>query len=101
MIKLKRDSGWADSVRAYKVVLDSEVIGNINDGEEKEFDVDVGHHELFLKIDWCRSNSIKFNMGDSIEDFECGSSLRGWKVLMAMIYVIFLRDKYLWLKKVS
>jgi hypothetical protein len=35
MLKLKRDSGWADSARAYKVVLDGKVMGEIKNGEEK------------------------------------------------------------------
>jgi len=99
MIKLKRDSGWADRARAYKVVLDDEVIGSIKNGEEKEFDVHVGRHELFLKIDWCSSNSISFDADGSVLNFECGSSLRGWKIFMAMIYIIFIRNKYLWLKQ--
>lgn len=101
MIKLKRDSGWADRARAYKVVLDDNVIGDVKNGEEIEFDVPDGNHKFFLKIDWCRSNSVAFDMSGSTESFECGSSLRGWKIFLSIIYIIFMRNKYLWLKKVS
>ncbi len=34
MIKLKRDSGWADRARAYKVILDDNIIGSIKNGED-------------------------------------------------------------------
>jgi len=34
MIKLKRDSGWADRARAYKVLLDDNIIGSIKNGED-------------------------------------------------------------------
>lgn len=101
MIKLKRDSGWADKARAYKVVLDDNVIGKIKYGEKIEFDVPDGNHKLFLKIDWCRSNSVDFDVSSSTVFFECGSSLRGWKIFLYILYIIFLRNKYLWLKKVS
>jgi len=47
-------------LRAYKVVLDGKVIGTIKDGEQVEFDVAPGRHQLQLKIDWCRSNIVDF-----------------------------------------
>lgn len=81
-----------------KVVLDGNIIGNIKNGEEKEFDIPEGNHDLFLKIDWCRSNVISLKNNGSIVGFECGSNLRGWKVFLVIIYIIFLPNKYLWLK---
>ena len=55
-------------------------------------------HHLNLKIDWCRSNIIDFEVNQDAIEFECGSNLRGFKVLLAIFYVLFLRSKYLWLK---
>ncbi|MCA8985852.1 MAG: hypothetical protein R3C12_22920 [Planctomycetaceae bacterium] len=98
MIRIKRDTGYVDSLRAYIVVLDGNVIGEIENGQQVEFDVAPGMHHLNLKIDWCRSNIIDFEVNQDAIEFECGSNLRGFKVLLAIFYVLFLRSKYLWLK---
>ena len=100
MIKIKRDSGYVDRLRAYKVVVDGNVVGEIKNGQQIELDVSQGKHELFLKIDWCRSNVVEFESdGSSDIEFECGSNLRGLKILLSIVYVTFLRSKYIWLKK--
>ncbi len=98
MIRINRDTGYADRLRAYKVVLDGNVIGEIRNGQQVEFDVGSGKHQLNLKIDWCRSNMVDFEMNQDSVQFECGSNLRGFKILLAIFYVIFLRSKYIWLK---
>ncbi len=100
MIKIKRDSGYADKIRAYMIVLDGNVVGEINDGQQVELDVSRGMHELFLKIDWCRSNIEQFeNDGRTAIEFNCGSNLRGWRILLYIVYATFLRRKYIWLKR--
>ena len=86
MIKLKRASCFPDRLRAYKVILDGKMIGKIKNGEELEFNSPAGKHQLCLKIDWCSSNTIDFEMQGSQVEFECGSSLTGGKVLLALLY---------------
>ncbi len=101
-IKISRDSGYADRIRDYKVICNSEVIGKIRNGETKVFEIAEGQHELYLKIDWCRSNKIKVNVG--IEEqvhMYGGSSLRGKKLLFYGFFAIFLPHKYLWLRSES
>jgi len=99
MITIRRDSGYADYLRAYEVVLDGNVIGKIKNGQELELNVPSGQHELYLKIDWCRSNGVAFENNGSNVVFECGSSLRGLRILLAILYITFFYDKYIWLKK--
>ena len=53
MIRLKRDSGYADRMRAYKVILDGKEVTKIRNGQQIELDVAPGNHEVYLKIDWC------------------------------------------------
>lgn len=99
MIRIKRDTGYADRIRAYKVVLDGNVIGEIRNGQQVEVDVAPGKHQLNLKIDWCRSNIVDFEMNQDAVEFECGSNLRGFKILFAIVYATFLRSQYIWLTK--
>ncbi|MTI96927.1 MAG: hypothetical protein FH749_15905 [Firmicutes bacterium] len=101
MIRIKRDSGFVDRVRAYKVVLNDEVVGTISNGQQIELNVPPGRHRLNLKIDWCRSNIVEFEMSEHPINFECGSNLRGAKFLLPFIeiyYITFGRNKYLWLR---
>ena len=99
MIRIKRDSGYADRIRAYKIVLDGNVIGEIKNGQQLELNVPRGKHQLHLKIDWCRSNVVDFEMNDNTIEFECGSNLGGFKIVFSILYITFLRSQYIWLKK--
>ena len=101
-IKLKRDSGYSDRIRAYHVVLDGKKVVKIGNGESVEFEAEPGTHELFLKIDWCRSNKITFSISEGqTKTFDCGSSLRGLKMILAILYITFLKNSYLWLSESS
>ena len=101
MIRIKRDSGYADRLRAYKVVLDSNIVGEIRNGQQIELKVTPGKHRLQLKIDWCCSNIVDFEMSDCDMEFQCGSNLRGFKILLAIVYVAVLYDQYIWLREKS
>ncbi len=99
MIVLNRDSGYADLIRAYKVILDDNVIGEIRNGQQVVYDVAPGKHRLHLEIDWCRSNIVEFEKNEENVEFECGSNLRGFKLLLGVLYATYLRNSYLWLKR--
>jgi len=99
MIRIKRDSGYADRLRAYKVLLDGEVIGEISNDQQFEFDAAPGKHQIQLKIDWCTSNRVDFEKEQDTVEFECGSSLRGFRILLSILYVTILRNQYMWLKR--
>jgi hypothetical protein len=96
---LKRDSGYADRIRQYRVLLDGTEIGRINDGEEKRFAISPGQHDLAVKIDWCRTDPHEFSAVDGeTVTFDCGSNLRGIYLVSGLYYALFARSKYLWLK---
>ena len=96
LLKIVRDSGYADRMRAYQVLLDGKNIGGIRNGETKDFPVSEGEHLLSLKIDWCGSKTIKFFVADGdTTTFYAKSNLRGAKVFSALWYVLFDRHSYL------
>ena len=99
-ITLSRGTGYADRLRAYRVMLDGEEIGRIGNGETKSFPVLPGKHQLAVKIDWCGSNDVTFSLssGGSLT-FLCDSTLRGLRLLGALYYALFARKKYLWLRQ--
>ena len=51
--------GWRDSRRSYSVMLDGHKVAKVRRGERLELPVSAGHHELYLKIDWCTSQTVE------------------------------------------
>lgn len=63
-------------------------------------EITPGNHTIYLKIDWCRSNKLEFNIhGNKTIEFECGPSIKSLNILCGLIYITFMRNKYLWIKK--
>jgi len=98
MVRIKRNSGYVDSLREYEIFVDGDKIGEIQDGGVFEFDISQGEHEIYLKIDWGRSNVVRFSHEGEFIEFGCGNRLKGWRVLFWPFHLVFLRKKYLWLK---
>jgi len=100
-IEIKREGGFKDAVRAYQIELDGKVIGKINKGEEVGLDIPAGKHRLRLKIDWCGSPSLDFEIQTGqILKFACGNNLPPLPLLV-LVYITFRRNKYLWLRPVG
>lgn len=85
---INRDSGYADALRAYKILLDSNEIGTIRAGESKSFTVSPGEHTIRAKVDWGTSSSEPFVAADGIVSFEIYSKLRGFR-LLGTIFAMF------------
>ena len=99
VITISRDEGYTDSLRAYSIVLDGRVTGYIWQGQTVELNVPPGNHTLALRIDWGRSNIVRFDMGDGRIDFKCGSSLRGMRVYLTIVYMTLLFNRWIWLRQ--
>lgn len=99
MLKLVREDKFRDRLRSYKIILDDTYCDDINTGEVRNLELTPGKHTIYLKIDWCRSNKIDFYVSDNeLIEFECGNSMKSWRILFAFIYITFLKNKYLWIK---
>jgi hypothetical protein len=62
---IKRNSEWNNRLRNFGVYINGEKVGVIGNGETKEFDVEVGNHEILTKIDWCRSRIIEIEIKEN------------------------------------
>jgi hypothetical protein len=98
-IRIRRGSEWMALARAYTVVLDGKEAGRLRRDQEIVLSVGAGAHELYLKIDWCRSNVVSFSLteGQSMT-FECGSNASAWSVLY---YIVLRPSHYLWLRQAA
>jgi len=63
------DGGWVDRARPYDVVVNDVARGRLRRGEETEIDVDPGVQVVYLKLDWCRSKSVRLELepGEEVE----------------------------------
>ena len=99
---LKRDSGYADRLRSFRVTLENEVIGSIANGQEATFDIEPGPHTLRLKVDWAKSNTVKFEIHpEQTMYFTCASRARGIKVLLTIFYTTIFSQRYIKLEQIS
>jgi hypothetical protein len=99
VVKIVRDSGYADRVRDYDVILDGNKVGKIGNGETIEFPVSNGRHDLSLKIDWCGSKVIRFTAAEKdVFTFDAESNLRGPALVGALWRAIFARNSWISLK---
>jgi hypothetical protein len=101
-ITVQRTTSYVDRLRAYKIKIDDVVVGKLKARDSVTIPLTPGRHSIVLRIDWCGSETIDFEVqpGEHVI-FECGSSLQGWRVLLALLYITFLANQYLWLRKTS
>ena len=99
-IHLKRTSQLANKLRKFKVYLNNRYVGVIRDGEEIILSVEQGKNQIYLKVDWNKSEIYEFdiNAGETIH-LICGSPFKGKKLLIPII-PLFL-DKQLFIKQES
>lgn len=98
-LTVTRDSGYADLVRAYAVMLDGKKIGELKNGESKDFTISPGAHDIQMRIDWCGSLTFRFNASEEEPSrFKVSSNLRGQKIFLALWHALFDRNAYLLLE---
>lgn len=87
-IILFRTSQYVNGLREYDVYLDEQKINAISNGESKIIEVPEGNHEIYLKIDWCKSKKININLADGQEmKLKCGSKITGIRKFLALFYI--------------
>jgi hypothetical protein len=97
---VSRDSGYADRLRAYAIIVDGKKIGEIRNGETKEFPIEAGKHSISARIDWCRTAAFDFTAKEGeTPSFHVRSNLRGVKIFFAIWYALIATRKYLCLEK--
>jgi hypothetical protein len=101
-ITVRRTTSYADRLRDYKVKVDRVVVGSVGPGEAITIPISAGRRSLVIRIDWCGSEQIDFEVqpGQHVS-FECGSNLTGWRILLTLLYITFRTNQYLWLRRIT
>jgi len=78
---IRRDRAYIGCLRAFAVIVDDREEGRIKNGQQLVLDLGAGEHELSLKLDWSRSNRLRFSLTEGEERlFACAPGLLGLKV---------------------
>lgn len=96
-IRLVRDpGGWVDRLRAYRVVVNGHTRAEIRAGEDCVVEVEPGPAEVFLKLDFCRSETVRLDVPVGTEaQLRCSP-----RSLVTVLYGIsFGRDRYMRLER--
>jgi len=92
----RRAGGWVDRARKYKVLVDGEERAEIGAGDSKSIDVPPGSHEVSMKIDWARSETVTVDVADGKDaKLYCEPNANP---LSVVYYVSFGRKKYIGLR---
>ena len=95
----KRDSQFMNKMRKFDIYLNDSKTEQIKDGETKQLDVAPGEYIVKMQIDWVESATHKIQIGaDETVHFQCGSRLKGMKILKASSAMNTV-DEYIYLEK--
>jgi hypothetical protein len=78
-LTVRRDKGYADKFRKYRIRLDGLEIGQLAEGTVLCQDINEGPHVVEAKIDWCGSQPLDFHALAGEQVLLVRSALRGWR----------------------
>ena len=87
-IKIQRTNDYINALRKYRLYIDGQKIGTINNDETKDFEIPSGRHSLIAKIDWCSSPEISFEVKDDHTKTILVGGLKNGKWIMPIILII-------------
>lgn len=95
-LTVRRDRGWTDRCRTYRILVDGAEVGRLRQGERLTVEIAPGPHEAEARIDWCGSRPLSFacDEGQDVEIVVRGA-VRGWRRLFAARTVLRRPDDYL------
>ena len=95
----RRPAVWRDRLREYRVIVDGAEVGAVAEGATWAGQIPPGRHRLYLKVDWCRSTAVDFEVGAGERaQFVCAPSGAAWR---AVYDVTFGRRRYISIKQRS
>jgi len=72
LVLTRERGGWRDWFRSYSVMIDQQEAGRVKRGERVELPITAGHHEVFVKIDWCKSPTLEVDAApDEVVEMSC------------------------------
>jgi len=64
-VKIARYQDFFGIMRKLKVFIDGEHVGNVHWNSSNDFSISSGSHQLFVKMDWCKSEPINIDIDEN------------------------------------
>jgi len=84
---------WRDRLRAYELMVDGYPVASVNPDESETVPVVAGHHSVWVKIDWCRSDVLDVDLCDG--ERAVLTCRPNGPLLLGVLFSVFLRTRYL------
>ncbi|MGB8193708.1 MAG: hypothetical protein WCF67_17380 [Chitinophagaceae bacterium] len=100
-LQISRESEYANRFRKINIILDGKKVGELANGESKDFEITEGVHTLHATIDWCGSNPVSFTIADQEKKTIGLTSFAKHNpigIFAAFYYILFATKKYLHLR---
>lgn len=62
---IQRKSEPNNKARKITIYIDEKMVGTLANGETRAYDLELGSHEVFAKIDWFGSKKVKVDVTES------------------------------------
>ena len=96
---LRRGGGYADRMRAYRILIDGADAGEVRRNDRVVLDVPAGPVTVQARIDWARSKPMQLTLGDGEEAEIEVSNTHG--AILAVWAITFGMNNYLTLTRRS
>ena len=87
VLRLTRESVFANSLAKFSVAIDGKKVGTIADGDIVEFTLDPGSHSLRVRMNWTGSPSLTFSV-DEGETLNYTCRPAGTNPMLALFYLV-------------
>lgn len=102
MLTIQRQDLRTDRLRKYNILIDGKVVGQIKNDQKQSFQLAKGRHDLQLKVDWCSSPRVTFQVEEGLDNlYVCGTSVTGAKFFLFILYLSIMSNKYLFLRETT
>jgi hypothetical protein len=97
-IEIIRTSQTFARLRSISIFVDETKAGSLKNGERKVLELPSGEHQVFAKIDYCKTPAHTLNIvAGETTSLLCGSEIAGWKLPIAWVY-LFMPSRVIYLR---
>jgi hypothetical protein len=64
-LKIESKKELMNILRSYKIYVDGKSVGRVQNGKIQYLELESGNHNVYVKMDWFKSNKIDIEINDS------------------------------------
>ncbi len=85
-IRIHRKNEYINRLRNYRIIVDGNEIGSVENDEIKDFEITAGPHSIIAKIDWCCSTKVTIQLNENQTKTYLLSAFRNANILAYLAF---------------